>query len=84
MDVQNSRGKFDEIKGKFAINLAPIASQSSLNMGGSRRTRDLRQNSLNSLHKSIKSKESKKGEYMLLKGNFARFFWPFDAVVGAD
>ena len=36
MDVRNSRGKFDEIKGKFAINPAPIASQLSLNAGGSR------------------------------------------------
>ena len=34
MDVRNSRGKFDEIKEKFAINPAPIASQSSLNAGG--------------------------------------------------
>ena len=32
-NVRNSRGKFDEIKEKFAINLAPIASQSSLNTG---------------------------------------------------
>ena len=35
-DVRNSRGKFDEIKEKFVINPAPIASQSSLNVGGSR------------------------------------------------
>ena len=33
-DVRNSRGKFDEIKEKFAINPAPIASQLSLNVGG--------------------------------------------------
>ena len=32
-DVRNSREKFDEIKEKFAINPAPIASQSSLNGG---------------------------------------------------
>ena len=38
MDVQNSRGKFDEIKEGFAINPAPIGSQSSLNAGGSQRT----------------------------------------------
>ena len=38
MDVRNSRGKFDEIKEEFAINPAPIASQLSLNAGGSRRT----------------------------------------------
>ena len=35
MDVQNSRGKFDEIKGEFAIDPSPIALQSSLNAGGS-------------------------------------------------
>ena len=55
MDVQNSRGKFDEIKGEFVINPAPIASESSLNAGESRRTRDLPGNLLNSLHESIKS-----------------------------
>ena len=55
MDVRNSRGKFDEIKEEFAINPAPIALQSSVNAGGSRRTRDLPRNSLNSLHESIKS-----------------------------
>ena len=36
MNVQNSRGKFDEIKEKFVINPAHIASQSSVNAGGSR------------------------------------------------
>ena len=40
MDVWNSREKFDEIKKKFAINPAPIASQLSLN------ARDLPRNSL--------------------------------------
>ena len=34
VDVQNSKGKFEEIKEEFAINPAPIASQSSLNTGG--------------------------------------------------
>ena len=34
MDVWNSRGKFDEIKGKFVTNPTPIASQSSLKAGG--------------------------------------------------
>ena len=57
MDFQNSREKFDEIKGELRINPAPIASQSSLNVGGSRRTRDLLRNLLNSLHESIKSSE---------------------------
>ena len=35
-DVRILRGEFDEIKEEFAINPAPIASQSSLNAGGSR------------------------------------------------
>ena len=35
MDIRNSRGKFDEIKEEFAINPAPIESQSSLIVGGS-------------------------------------------------
>ena len=34
MNVGNSRGKFDEIKEEFAINPAPMSSQSSLNAGG--------------------------------------------------
>ena len=63
MDVRNSRGKFDEIKEKFMVNPAPIASQSSLNVGGSRRTRDLPRNLLNLLHESIKRLVSK-GEYI--------------------
>ena len=47
VDVRNWRGKFDEIKEKFVINPAPIASQSSVYAGGSRWTRDLPRNSLN-------------------------------------
>ena len=58
-DFRNSRGKFDEIKEKFAINPAPIASQLSLNAGGSRFTRDLPRNSLNSF--TNRSKVQKKG-----------------------
>ena len=55
MDVRNSGGKFDKIKEEFTVNPAPIALQSSLNAGGSRRTRDRLRNSLNSLHELIKS-----------------------------
>ena len=47
-DVRNSRGKFNEIKWEFVINPAPIASQLSLNAGGSRRTQDLSFKSLKS------------------------------------
>ena len=54
VDVRNSRGKFDKNKEEFAINPTPISLQSSLSMGGSRRTRDLPRKLLNSLHDSIK------------------------------
>ena len=54
VDVRNSRGKFDEIKEEFSNNPTPIALVSSLNPGGSRRTKDLARNSFNSLHKLIK------------------------------
>ena len=47
-DVRNSRGKFYEIKRKFVISPTPIASQLSLNAGGSRRIQDLSFKSLNS------------------------------------
>ena len=47
-DIRRSRGEFDRIKRWFVINPAPIESQSSLNAGGSRRTQDLAQKSLNS------------------------------------
>ena len=63
MDVRNSRGKFDEIKEKFVINPAPIASQSSLNAGGTRLTRDLPRNLLNFFTSRSKVKEQEK-EYM--------------------
>ena len=66
-DVRNSRGKFDEIKEKFAINPAPIASQSSLNARGSRCTRDLPRNSLNSFTNRSKVKEQKENTW-LFKG----------------
>ena len=66
VDVRNSRGKFDEIKEKFVINPAPIASQSSLNAGGTRWTRDLPRNSLNFFTSRSKVEEQRR-EYMLLK-----------------
>ena len=47
-DVRHSRGKFDEIRWKFAINPAPFALQSSVNAGGSQRTDDLSFKLLNS------------------------------------
>ena len=61
MNVRNSRGKLDEIKEKFVINPAPIASQSSLNAGGSRGTRDLPQNSLKSFTNRSKVKRKEGG-----------------------
>ena len=60
VDVRNSRGKFDEIKEKFVINPAPIASQSSLNVGGTRWTRDLPRNSLNFFTSRSKVEEQRR------------------------
>ena len=78
-DVRNSRANFDKIKEEFAINPAPIASQLSLNAGGSRRTLDFAPNSLNCFTNQSKV-ENEKRDTSSFKGNFARFFWPFDPV----
>ena len=69
-NVRNSREKFDEIKEKFAINPAPIASQSSLNAGGSRWIRDLPQNSHNSFMNRSKVEEQRKNTW-LFKGEIS-------------
>ena len=84
MDVRNSRGKFYEIKEEFAIIPAPIDLQSSLNTGGSRRTRHLPRNLLNSLQESIKSLVQNKRKTPVLKGIFTPKFRPLDAIVGVD
>ena len=78
-DVQNSRGKFEKIKRKFAINPAPIASQLSLNAGGSRRTHDFLSNRLipSQFNQELKNKE---GIHRFLKRIFAQKSWPFDLV----
>ena len=70
VDVRNSRGKFDEIKEKFVINPAPIASQSSLNVGGTRWTRDLPGNSPNFFTSRSKVKEQR-STWVFKEGN-----WP--------
>ena len=72
-DVRNSRGKFDEIKKKFVINPAPIASQLSLNAGGSRWTRDLPRNFLNSFTNRSKVEEQRREIHAFKEGN-----WPED------
>ena len=72
-DVRNSRGKFDEIKEKFDINPAPIALQLSLNARGSRRTRDLPRNSLNSFTNRSKVEEQRREIHAFKKEN-----WPED------
>ena len=82
MDVRNSRGKFDEIKEKFVINPAPIASQLSLNAGGTRWTRDLHRNSLNFFTSRSKVEEQKRGKYMLLTRELGPKSWPIEAIVG--
>ena len=81
VDVRNSRGKFDEIKEEFAINPAPIASQSSLNARGSRWTRDLPKIRLIYFTNWSKVEEQEE-EHRFLKRILAQKSWPFDAVVG--
>ena len=66
MDVRNSRGKFDEIKGKFVINPALIASQSSLNAGEHDELEIFLETRLISSRVDQKLK-NKEGKYMLLK-----------------
>ena len=72
-DVQNSRGKFDEIKEKFAINPTPIASQSSLNAGDHDELEIFLEICLIPSRIDQKLKKEK-GEYML----FYREIWPED------
>ena len=83
VDVRNSRGKFDEIKKEFAINPAPIASQSSLNAGDHKELEIFLEIRL--IASRINQKLKNKGENTsILKRILARKFGPFDAVVGAD
>ena len=89
VDVWNSSGKFNEIKEKFAINPARIASQSSLNAGELGWTRDLPRNSLNSFTNRSKVKNKEK-EYIGFKeknwpedrGHWKRSWVSFEGVVG--
>ena len=82
-DVQNSRGKFDEIKEKFAINPAPIASQSSLNAGDHDELEIFLEICL--IPSRIDQKFKNKGRiHGFLKGNFAQKLRLFGAVVGAE
>ena len=64
VDVRNSRGKFDEIKEKFVINPAPIASQSSLNAGRTRWNRDLPRNLLNFFTSRSKVEEQRRNTWV--------------------
>ena len=82
-DARNLRGKFDEIKEKFAINPAPIALQSSLIVGGSRWTRDLPRNFLNSFTNRSKIQEQERN-ISVFKEKFSSISWAIEAVVGAD
>ena len=69
VDIRNSRGKFDEIKGKFAINPAPIALQLSLNAGVHKELKILLQIRLitSRINQKLKRKE---GIHRLFKGDF--------------
>ena len=72
-DVRNSMGKFDEIKEKFVINPAPITLQSSLNVGGSRWTRNLSRNSIDFFTNRSKVKEQGREIHAFKEEN-----WPED------
>ena len=80
-EVRNSRGKFNEIKRKFAINPAPIASQLSLNAGDHEELKILLQIHLIASRINQKLK-NKKGIHRFLKEIFARKLRPFDPVEG--
>ena len=69
-DVRRSREKFYEIRWKFVINPASIGSQSSLNVGGSRRTQDLTLKLPNSF--TIQSRVKRKQESSLVLMGFLR------------
>ena len=85
-DVRNSRGKFDEIKEKFAINPAPIASQSSLNAGGGGDHDDLEIFLKIRLIPSRIDQKFKNNEEIhgVLKGKLAQKSWAVDAFMGAN
>ena len=72
-------GEFNQIKQRFVINPALIGSQSSLNMGGSRRTRDFAQKLLNSfmIQSRVKIQRKNIGIY---KEIMREKYMPFDTV----
>ena len=69
VDVQNSRGKFDEIKEEFPINPALIASQLSLNAGGHDELEIFLEIFLIPFTNRSKVEEQK-GKYIAFKGKF--------------
>ena len=79
--------KCDEIKEKFAINPAPIASQSSLNAGGGGGGHDDLEIFLeiflipSRIDQKLKNNEEIHG---FLKGKLAQKSWAVDAFIGAD
>ena len=82
MDVRNSRRKFDEIKEKFVINPAPIASQLSLNAGDHDELEIFLEIRL--ISSRINQKLKNKGRiHGFLKGKLARRSWAIEAVVEA-
>ena len=85
-NVRDSRRKFDEIKEKFAINPAPIASQSSLNAGGGGDHDELEifleiRLIPSRIDQKLKNKE---GKCMFLKGELGPILRAIEAVVGAE
>ena len=69
-------------RGKFVIILLQWLRLYTLGSRGSRELKTFLEIHLISSRIDQKLK-NKKGEYMLLKENFARTSWPIDAVVGA-
>ena len=80
-DFRNSRGKFDEIMEEFAINPAPIPSESSLNAGGTRWTRDLPRNSLNFFTSWSKVEEQRREIHAFKEGKLGPTIMAIGAVM---
>ena len=82
-DFRNSRGKFDEIKEEFAINPAPIPSESSLNAPIKDELKIFLEICLipSRIDQKLKNKE---GVHEFLKEKLARQSLEIDVVVGRN
>ena len=81
-DFRNSRGKFDEIKEEFAINPAPIPSESSINAGDHDELKIFLEICL--IHSRINEKlKNKEGVHEFLKREIGPKLWAMEVVVEA-